>query len=351
MRVLPKFGLFSDGYKYVTIAGHICKLSKNEVTIIRRALSLLTAFVLLSTLVYLIPEAEAASLSSRAGAVTVSSGYLNVRTSPSSSASKAASLQKGSYLTLMEKSGSWWRVEYAKGKFGYCHADYITLVAGTPTTVATNSGGLNVRSGPGTSYAKVGTVYKGEVVIVLSSASGWSRILYNGTKTGYVSTQYLSQQYPAVSLWVPNLKQMDSRWGSLTLAESGKTFAQIGCATTAIAMMESHRTGKTIYPNVMAESLRYTPSGSVYWPDHYSVVTEGSGYLNVIYTRLGQGKPVLFGARNDYGSQHWVVITGYTGGNTLSASGFIINDPGSYSRTNLQQLLDLYPNFYKFFYY
>ena len=295
--------------------------------------------------------ASAATAGSQAGVVTVTSGGLNVRSSASTSASRVATLYKGSYVTLISKSGSWWYVEYADGKYGYCHGDYISTVSATVTTVNTQSSGLNVRSGAGTSYSKVGTLYKGETVLVLSTSSGWSRILYHGTKTGYVSSQYLAGQYAAVSLWVPNLKQMDSRWANLTVANSGKTFSQIGCATTAIAMVESHRTGTTIYPNVMAEKLNYTASGSVYWPSHYTVVTNSSGYLSGIYNALKQGKPVLFGARNAYGSQHWVVITGYTGGSSLTASGFTIQDPGSYSRTNLQQLLDVYPTFYKYFYY
>ena len=52
----------------------------------------------------------------------------------------------------------------------------------------------------------------------------------------------------------------------------------------------------------------------------------------------------------DQFAQHWVVITGFAGG-SLSASNFIINDPGTGSRTNLQQFLNAYPTFYKFFYY
>ena len=115
-------------------------------------------------------------------------------------------------------------------------------------------------------------------------------------------------------------------------------------------MMESHRTGRTVYPNEMAELLRYTPSGSVYWPSHYTAVTNTSGYLSVIYARLQQGKPILFGVKNSYGSQHWVVITGFTGG-PLSPAGFTFHDPGTVSRTNLQQLLNVYPNIYKYFYY
>ena len=252
---------------------------------------------------------------------------------------------------MIEKTGNWWKVEYAKGKYGYCHADYIKTLSSNTATVNTQSGNLNVRSGAGTSYSKSGTVTKGETVIVLSKSGSWSRILYHGTKTGYVSSQYLSGGYPAVALWVRNMKQMDERWADTMVASSGKTMAQIGCATTAIAMLESHRTGIVRYPDEMMTLLQYTPSGSVYWPSHYTTVTNGYDYLNNIYKLLKQGKPILFGATNHYGSQHWVVITGFTGGSNITAERFLINDPGSNLRTNLQQFLTAYPNFYKYFYY
>lgn len=331
----------------------MCQNSAKEVNIIRRIQSLIFLFILTSVMFCMAPAANAAMESSKAGAVTTASGNLNVRSQTSAGAPVVASLNKGSYVTLISKSGSWWKVEYAKGKYGYCHAGYITVVQGSPVTVATQFGGLNVRSGAGTSYGKVASLNKGETVIRLSTANGWSRVLFHGTKTGYVSAQYLSGSggYAAVSLNVPSFKQTDSRWANTPVGTSGKTLAQIGCATTAIAMMESYRTGMTIYPDAMAKQLTYTSSGSVYWPSHYTPVTNGSGYLESIYNKLKQGKPVLFGARNATGSQHWAMITGYTGGTGLTASGFTINDPGSNSRTNLQQLLNVYPTFYKYFYY
>lgn len=320
-------------------------------TKIRKIVLFLSALFLAAALLSVLPHADAATLSSKAGAVTTSGGNLNVRASASSGSSVVASLKKGSYVTLIAQTGSWWKVEYAKEQYGYCHADYITVVAGTPTTVATQSGALNVRTGAGTSYPKAASLSKGETVILLSTSGSWSRVLYHGTKTGYVSSQYLTSAYPALSLSVPSFKQMDSRWSDHIIADSGKTMAQIGCATTAIAMMESFRTGTTIYPDAMADKLRYTSSGNVYWPEHYTTVTSDSGYLSAIYTRLKQGKPVLFGARNAYGSQHWVVIRGYSGGSSLTAGGFLIHDPGSSSRTTLQQFLNSYPTFYKYFYY
>lgn len=307
--------------------------------------------ILLLVLLCLPVGAQAATLNSKAGAVTTASGPLNVRAQASSGASVVASLKKGSYITLISKSGSWWKVEYAKGQYGYCHSDYVTIVEGTPVTVTTKSGNLNVRSGAGSSYPKVATLLRGETVIFLRASGGWSRVLFHGTRTGYVSSQYLSNYYESVSLKVPSFKQMDSRWANILVGESGKTMAQIGCATTAIAMMESYRTGTTIYPNQMAQKLTYTPSGSVYWPSNFKAVTNSSGYLNGIYTKLKQGRPVMLGCMDLYGKQHWVLITGYSGGATLSAAGFTIQDPGTYSRTNLQQFLNAFPTFYKYFHY
>lgn len=270
-------------------------------------------------------------------------------------------LPKGSYVTLLSKSGSWWYVEYADGRYGYCHADYITVVDSSTATVATKTDPLNVRRGPGTSYGWISSLPKGKTIVVLSTQNGWSRVLYNGSKTGYVSAQYLSfsssgnagssVSYPAVSLKVPDYKQTDVRWANVTLGSSGQSIAKIGCATTAIAMMESYRQGKTVYPDAMSKQLRYTVSGAVYWPSHFTSVAPGANYLQDIYAKLKAGKPVLIGATTVYGGQHWVVITGYIGGDTLTTSGFRINDPGATDRVNLQQFFNAYPNLYKYFYY
>lgn len=319
----------------------------------KKAVTFILATVLLLGMLILPVRTEAATLSSKAGAVTTKSSALNVRSSASASSPVVATVRKGSYITLLSKSGVWWQVEYGNGQKGYCHGDYITVVEGTPVTVATQSGPLNVRSGAGTSYDKLTALPKGTVVILLTTANGWSRILYHGIQTGYVSAQYLSGAVSGnspVSLKVPNFKQTDSRWANVKIGTSGKTIAQIGCATTAIAMMESYRTGTTIYPDAMSRRLSYTSSGNVYWPGNFVAVTDSAGYLNGIYGRLKQGRPVLLGAKNAYGSQHWVVITGFTGG-SLTAANFTINDPGSNSRTTLRQFLNAYPNFYKYFYY
>ena len=317
----------------------------------RRVLTILLALILsVSCLCPL--KAEAVSDDSKAGVVSTSSGPLNVRRSASTTASVVTTLKKSSYVTLISKNGNWWYVEYAPGKYGYCHASFIKVVDSSVASVATNSSPLNVRSGAGTSYSKIDALAKGRKVIVLSASGSWRNVLYNGTKTGYVSAAYLStgKKYGAVSLSVPYYVQTDGRWSWVTLGSSGQTMGKIGCTTTALAMSESYRRGKTIYPDAMARSLSYTSSGSLYWPDNYVGVTSGLD-LQAIYEYLRAGKPVIVGFANKSGGQHWAIIYGYSGGNTLQTGGFLIRDPGDRSRTTLSHLIEDYPYFGKYVYY
>jgi uncharacterized protein YraI len=51
---------------------------------------------------------------------------------------------------------------------------------------------LNVRSGPGTKYAVVGSVPAGATVNVLSCNGGWCRVAF-GSRQGFVNNSYLAE--------------------------------------------------------------------------------------------------------------------------------------------------------------
>lgn len=55
---------------------------------------------------------------------------------------------------------------------------------------------VNVRSGPGTKYKKIGTAPKGAVYTVTGKKGSWYRIIYKGS-TGYIYARYLSVYTPA----------------------------------------------------------------------------------------------------------------------------------------------------------
>ena len=125
---------------------------------------------------------------------TVTASSLNFRTGPSTSYSIINVLMNGQKVEYISTSGSWLKVKY-NGVTGYVHGDYVTKGTTDNSTTGTTkyvsaSVGLNVRSGAGTSYSKLGKLEYKEKVTVLSTSNGWSKINYNG-KTGYVDSSYL----------------------------------------------------------------------------------------------------------------------------------------------------------------
>ena len=127
---------------------------------------------------------------------------VNFRTGPSTSYSSITVISKGSSIEVLSTSGNWVNAKY-NGKTGYIYKDYVSNSTSTSETTQTTkyvntTAGLNVRTGPSTSYAKIATLSYGQSVNVLSTSNGWSKINYNGS-TGYVSSQYLQSTKPSSS--------------------------------------------------------------------------------------------------------------------------------------------------------
>ncbi|MBR6740238.1 MAG: SH3 domain-containing protein [Clostridia bacterium] len=91
----------------------------------------------------------------QAGKVSTSSLPLNVRSAPGGRV--ITSLAKGSNVTLISKSGSWWYARYGENAYGYLSAAYITPLGGEELTVTLSSGSLNVRTGGGMAYRVIDT--------------------------------------------------------------------------------------------------------------------------------------------------------------------------------------------------
>lgn len=338
--------------KNLTPYGKIDTSFPYEVIFLKRLFSALFALSIITGVIFSTPRVSAASDIAGAARVNTSSTSLNVRSSPSSSASVRTTLKRNTYVTLISKNGSFWYVRYSDNGYGYCHADYLYQVSSAVRYVKTSSGELRVRNAPSTSSDIQDKLSSGTAVTVLAVDGSFAKIVYNGNKTGYVHRDYLTateptHNYRSIRLQVPDYKQTDPRWSNITLGSSGQSIGRIGCATTALAMTESYRTGTTIYPHNMAKKLSYTSGGAVYWPTSYNIITSSSGYLNAIYEALEDGKPVIVGAKKSNGGQHYVVVTGVRSTSTLTTSAFTINDPGSNTRTSLAQFFSAYPYFYK----
>lgn len=186
---------------------------------------------------------------------TVTANSLNVRTKPSTTSSKLnlngsdVYLVKGETVTILDEDSDWYHISLTfngKKLKGYVHSDFVKTkaiakptAAPTPKPTATpkptkapkptatpspkpnsNQGSgsdvkaivdikaevkarsLNIRSGPGTSYGKIGSLSMGDKVTVINEAldnkTRWYAIKFksgNKTLVGYASSIYIALDY------------------------------------------------------------------------------------------------------------------------------------------------------------
>lgn len=114
---------------------------------------------------------------------------VNVRSGPGTNYTILGKLNAGDKVEKLGVSGTWTKINY-NGKAGYVSTRYVKAVSETSATYMQATANVNVRSGPGTGYAKLGQLYKGTIVPKLGTSGSWTKIVYN-SQTAYVSTKYL----------------------------------------------------------------------------------------------------------------------------------------------------------------
>lgn len=132
--------------------------------------------------------------------VATKSTDLNMRSSPSTSASIIGSIPKDTIVGYYGSEGSWGIVYYG-GKYGYVNTAYLSsdlypshdIYQGPSVSYAVvkASGGLNLRNSDSTSASIITTIPNGTEVTVYSSYDGWSYVNY-GNNYGYVKSEYLT---------------------------------------------------------------------------------------------------------------------------------------------------------------
>ena len=121
----------------------------------------------------------------------VNTDGLNFRNGAGTSYSIIKVLNKGEKVEVISESNGWSKVKH-DSRLGYVASQYIDKATTNYTIKEVNTDGLNVRTGPSTSYATIGKLNKGTRVEVISESDGWSKINYKNT-TAYVATRYLDK--------------------------------------------------------------------------------------------------------------------------------------------------------------
>ena len=118
---------------------------------------------------------------------------LNLRQSPDTGSQVLTTANSGECIVVLGSENGWYKVSYNL-QIGYMSADYINVAAAENAElgygVVTGSG-VNLRSGPDTSYNRVATASQGEKCYIIGVNSGWYKVLYNN-QTCYIRSDFLS---------------------------------------------------------------------------------------------------------------------------------------------------------------
>lgn len=189
------------------------------------------------------------------------SGVVDTRTG---TALNVKALRTGTtWLNLRNSKGHVLETIYVTVLDSFATGEGSTSTGSGASLYKVTANSLNVRSGPGASYSRLGSVKRNEQVTVESVANSWAKISW-GTGYGYVSSSYLSY-ISSVGTGSVGSSSSSSNTGLLGGSSSNGNF--VGYETSGSATLGSAGTIK-VPPSgvpyiVMADSLNvYTSPGT-----------------------------------------------------------------------------------------
>jgi len=134
----------------------------------------------------------------------VTATQLNVRSDATTNSETVGSLNYGARVEILEKSGNWGRTKDGWISLDFVYQDGTTGVKTAKGIVTGDQ--LNVRSGPGTGYASVGSLNYGDRVAILE------QFTYNGTTWGCTKNGWIALTY----VFLDGTENDDSQFAYIT---------------------------------------------------------------------------------------------------------------------------------------
>lgn len=156
----------------------------------RNIFSLILALILLSTALA-VPASAAGTLVQGIGFVDATS--LRLRSQATTTSSILATAWNQECVVILSKEGSWYKVLYNLQE-GYMHEDYLSVSSRENAELGygqIKGSGVNLRSGPSTSYGVVTVANTGDKCYIIGINDGWYKVIYQD-KICYVRSDFVT---------------------------------------------------------------------------------------------------------------------------------------------------------------
>lgn len=157
--------------------------------IIRNLLTLLLTLVLA---IGSIPLSASAAGTVMYGIGFVKGTSLRLRSSAATTASTLDTAVRGECVVVIAKEGDWYKVNYNLQE-GYMHSDYLTVSTKENAELGygkITGAGVNLRTGPGTSYSVAAVSGNGDKCYIIGINDGWYKVLFQD-KTCYIRSDFV----------------------------------------------------------------------------------------------------------------------------------------------------------------
>lgn len=144
--------------------------------------------LILLLLIFTSAQAEAAEFG-----VVFGTKAVNMRSSPSTSASVPATYSRGTWMKVTGGTNGFYQVEAPDGRQGWVMQDYLLISSDATGTIGyvSHAGFLNLRQSPSTSAKVLGKYDDGTPFLILGRTGDWYHVSVGG-KTGYFLASYVS---------------------------------------------------------------------------------------------------------------------------------------------------------------
>ena len=157
--------------------------------ITRRIITLVLALVLSVSTLFITASAAGNTMY---GIGFVNASSLRLRSEANTNSTILATAYRNECAVIISKSGEWYKVNYNLQE-GYMHEDYLTVSAKENAELGygkVTGSGVNMRSGPSTSYTVAAVSSKGDKCYIIGLNNGWYKVIYNG-KICYIRSDYV----------------------------------------------------------------------------------------------------------------------------------------------------------------
>lgn len=151
-----------------------------------------TLLLMMVLLLSCLPITASAAGNTMYGIGFVNASSLRLRSEANTNAAIIDTALRNECVVIVSKNGDWYQVIYDLQQ-GYMHASYLDVATKENAELGygkITGSGVNLRSGPATTYSVSAVSSKGDTCYILGLNEGWYKVIYNG-KTCYIRSDFV----------------------------------------------------------------------------------------------------------------------------------------------------------------